>query len=339
MPYYNPHNYVTTYLFDNVVLDLDSVLPVTCNDIVTLSARVSGDLTGHTFEWSQISGTPVIWLESVNQTSVMFQQPTARDDKVFRFTIDKGSSVAKYKDILVTAVPTDTMTSSISHTGTVGSFSLSSLATEITYLYQAPAIREAGSIMVNDATKAVIFSSPTQTLVTPGNSYSVNLVVKSGNSYNLVSNNLLTDISYNGTSFINGVNLNNTYKLQAVIGSTTQDTITFSTSTLAQQYNGDIGITDESVFNLSLSESKTNSEILETITRSLVNLNLEDVEDNYNSALFTTGVISEVLETISRTLVGLDIQDIEDVMAPSISSVPTVSEILEVKLYTFNSLG
>ena len=28
MPYFNAHNYVTTYLFDNVVLDLDSMLPV-----------------------------------------------------------------------------------------------------------------------------------------------------------------------------------------------------------------------------------------------------------------------------------------------------------------------
>ena len=94
MPYYNAHNYVTTYLFDNVVLDLDSVLPVTCSDVVTLNARVSGDLTGHTFEWSQLSGTPVTWPESVNQVNVMFQQPATRDDKIFRFTIDTSGAIA-----------------------------------------------------------------------------------------------------------------------------------------------------------------------------------------------------------------------------------------------------
>ncbi len=339
MPYYNAHNYVTTYLFDNVVLDLDSVLPVTCSDVVTLSARVSGDLTGHTFEWSQLSGTPVIWLESVNQTSVMFQQPAARDDKVFRFTIDKGTAVAKYKDILVTAVPTDTMTSYIGQTNTIGSFSLSSLTTELSYLYQAPAIREAGAVNVNDTTKAVLFSSPNQFLLTPGNNYSVNLVVKSGNSYNLVSNNPISDATYNGISYINGVNLDSTYKLQAVIGSNTQDSVTFSTSTLAQQYNGDIGIHDESVLSPSISDNKTTSEILETISRSLVSLNIDEIEDQYTSMLYSTGSNSEILETISRTLIGLDVDDIEDVMAVSILDNSVKSEILEIKSYTYSSLG
>lgn len=339
MPYFNAHNYVTTYLFDNVVLDLDSVLPVTCSDVVTLSARVSGDLTGHTFEWSQLSGAPVTWLESVNQTDVMFQQPSIRDDKIFRFTIDKGTAVAKYKDILVTAVSTDTIKSSLSHTGTVGSFTLSSLETEITYLYQAPAIREAGSVQVNDANKSVIFTSSSQMLVTPGNEYSVNLMVKSGNSYQLLSNSNLSGITYNGTTFINGAGLDAIYKLQAVIGNNTQDTVTFSTSSYTQSLNGDIGITDETVFSTNISDTKTNGEILEVITRSLIGLEVNEVEDTYNSSISSSSTVSEVLETINRTLIGLELNDVDDLLASSIYSIPVASEILEVKSYVYSSLG
>lgn len=339
MPYYNAHNYVTTYLFDNVVLDLDSVLPVTCSEVVTLSARVSGDLTGHTFEWSQISGAPVTWLESVNQTDVMFQQPATRDDKIFRFTIDKGTAVAKYKEILVTAVSTDTIKSSLNHTGTIGSFALSSMATELTYLYQAPAIREAGSVQINDTNKSVIFISPTQLLTTPGNQYSVNLMVKSGNSYQLLSNNSLSDISYNSTTFINGAGLDAVYKLQAVIGNNTQDTVTFSTSSYTQSLNGDIGITDETVFSTNISDTKTNGEIIEVISRSLVGLEINEVEDIYGFSVLNTSVNSEVLETMSRTLISLELNDVDDLVASSIYSIPVVSEILEIKSYTYSSLG
>jgi hypothetical protein len=92
-----------------VVISLDSILVVACEDIITLNANLSG-LGGesHTYLWTQISGTPVIWLEDQNQVTVMFEQPAVKDDKVFQFTVDAGTTLERSAQIIVTGVPRDT---------------------------------------------------------------------------------------------------------------------------------------------------------------------------------------------------------------------------------------
>ena len=90
--------------FDGTTL-VEHQMIVSCEDIVTLHVDIVGDLGTRPILWEQLTGTPVIWLEPQNQATVMWQQPAVRDDKIFRFTIDKGTSYATIRDVLVTAVP------------------------------------------------------------------------------------------------------------------------------------------------------------------------------------------------------------------------------------------
>lgn len=83
---------------------MESVLVTSCDDIITLSASIIGNDIKRTYEWVQISGTAVNWLEDRFQTDVMFQQPVSRDDKVFSFYMDRGLSTEVKKDVLVTSV-------------------------------------------------------------------------------------------------------------------------------------------------------------------------------------------------------------------------------------------
>jgi hypothetical protein len=81
---------------------------VSCQDIVTLDAQITGTAQGHhTYKWTQISGSPVLWLEPQNQLSTTFQQPALKDDKVFRFTLDKNTPWEQHADILVTLISLD----------------------------------------------------------------------------------------------------------------------------------------------------------------------------------------------------------------------------------------
>lgn len=87
---------------------LEKMLLVSCEDIITLNAQLTGTPLGpQTYLWTQLSGSAVIWLEAQNQTMVMFQQPVVKDDKVFRFWLDKGTPWEQHADILVTLVSLD----------------------------------------------------------------------------------------------------------------------------------------------------------------------------------------------------------------------------------------
>lgn len=107
---------------------------VICGFAVTLQAIIIGDVTGHTFEWEgPISGTPLgievtqsdfsttrlpdtgfggwqgTTLYYVNHAEVGDPEyvPGADfDDKVWRFWIDRGTSVEKYDDIKIYGTPT-----------------------------------------------------------------------------------------------------------------------------------------------------------------------------------------------------------------------------------------
>lgn len=76
---------------------------VICNDFITLEATVQGDLTGNSFLWEQIGGTPV----TVNDANTLIATFTNNDlsPKIFRFFINKGTASQQFDDITVFATP------------------------------------------------------------------------------------------------------------------------------------------------------------------------------------------------------------------------------------------
>ncbi len=83
-----------------------------CSTDITLSVELIGDLKGHTLLWEQISGTTtgIVYTSPLNQTTLTyFNDPIIgnRDDKLFRFWLDKGKSYAQYRDIWVWGTPVD----------------------------------------------------------------------------------------------------------------------------------------------------------------------------------------------------------------------------------------
>lgn len=330
MPYFNAHNYVTTYLFDNVALDLDSVLPVTCSDVVTLSARVSGDLTGHTFEWSQLSGTPVTWLESVNQTDVMFQQPSIRDDKIFRFTIDKGTAVAKYKDILVTAVPTDYLRSSV---GIDASYEIN---IELSSTILVPMFRSAGSQVINDTNRALILPTIDNTL--PTRISSIALQELQNGKY--VDNDIHYYPSY-GTinDYFNNFQTDKSYRLKSISNGVTSYSASKSLSSRNFNYVSELSIHDDELLDTTISIDNNYGYIVEVISRSLISDNITDTTDTLFTTVYVDSNYSSTIEVISRSLISDNITDNVDTLVTLVKNDISYSDVVEVKSYQFSSLG
>jgi hypothetical protein len=65
-------------------------------------------MAGHTAEWVQLSGTTVEFLTDPNSVEASFAQSANRDDKVFRFYLDRDTSFEQYRDVLVTPTARDT---------------------------------------------------------------------------------------------------------------------------------------------------------------------------------------------------------------------------------------
>ena len=80
-----------------------------CNPVVYLEATTQGDLAGHTTQWEQISGSPTVTLEIVDETHAYYLVPgVPGTDKVFRFYIDKGSVQEQYREVTIWTTPTST---------------------------------------------------------------------------------------------------------------------------------------------------------------------------------------------------------------------------------------
>jgi len=88
-------------------------ITVICQTYITLTAILQGDITGHTFEWEQTSGFPVDWVGSRFSTTVTFSQ-TIKNDKTFRFWVDRGTAIQRFRDVNVWNTPTELITASIS---------------------------------------------------------------------------------------------------------------------------------------------------------------------------------------------------------------------------------
>lgn len=77
-----------------------------CGLRVNVTATIIGDTKGHRFEWELITGSSqgIIYMSPLNNLVLDYIiqiPPGIREDKKFRFWIDKGSSRQKYYDIWV----------------------------------------------------------------------------------------------------------------------------------------------------------------------------------------------------------------------------------------------
>ena len=79
-----------------------------CDPIVYLEAIIAGDPTGHTFEWVQMSGSPVVELLPVPgfETKTYYLVPgLPGTDKVFRFYVDRNTDIEQHLDLVVRTTP------------------------------------------------------------------------------------------------------------------------------------------------------------------------------------------------------------------------------------------
>lgn len=316
---------------NNMSLRVDSTLTVTCDDIITLNAAVVGEYDNITVIWEQISGTPVIWLEEQNQFTVLFQQPAQRDDKVFRFTVNKGRRDEKWAEILVTAIPTDrliTSTNSFNQTGVASkSININNMSALI------PAFKPSGSQVKNDIDRAV--------LLTPGILYNktlrINQRTAAGDvpvtSYKFTS--LLTNLVY-----VNGLTLDKNYNLELVddYESGVSSYNNFASSDFA--FKPDMALSDEDQLKTTLDLPVNGlASVVEIISREIVN-NTEGEE----TILLTGGLglkmngLSSVIEVIDRSVVYND-ESQETVATTLPVKYNGLTAIVEVKQFQFSSLG
>ncbi len=294
-----------SYVTDNVKVSVDSIMSVTCSDVITLEATLLGDLTGHTFFWEQLSGTPVTWLESVYQPSVMFQQPIVRDDKVFRFTLDRGTPFAKTGDVLVTAVPTDRYYMLPASTRSSYSISASLLDGNISIRALEPLYRPAGSQVINDTSRTVVYNSPTTSLPQTFTSPTVSLVELSLGGVNVtIAQRPLSALA--GMGLIDTVSVDKLYKLVVNRRATAQETEAFSIPSSLFSTNPDVGITDSTTFGMRLLDFSSASGIDQVITRTVTGYTYDDAwsisPNQFDSS-------SSIIEVIARTVVQQDNSD------------------------------
>jgi len=143
--------------FDGYVT-LESQLFVSCDLYVTLNAVVIGDLAGHVLEWTQVSGYPVIFMSSLDEPHVVFQQPNIRDDKVFRLYVDKGTVNQEFHEILVTAVPQEHVKLPDAPPYPVITGSIA--AERATSLFMPPGFSPLGTASVDNAARMITWARP-----------------------------------------------------------------------------------------------------------------------------------------------------------------------------------
>ena len=318
--------------YQGVFIQVDSALTVTCDDIVTLHATLIGDISNKTLLWEQVSGTPVIWLENQDQQTVLFQQPAQRDDKVFRFTLDKGKRTEKWSEILVTAIPTDVFKTSITSQGLAGKYSKSVDITNMSVLL--PAFKQEGSQVINDLDRAV--------LVTAGNLYGIPFTI---NEYvdgvdatvaGYTFNNPLTGLVY-----INGLTVDKNYNLRVDNGYEYGVSVYKNHSSTTFNYSPDYAITDENTVATSVPVTNTGlGSIVEVISREIVGNT-----DSQDSVTLTEGIslvnagLGSTIEIIERTItVNDESQDTISISNMSLNN-SGLTAIVEVKQFQFASLG
>ena len=90
------------------LIDAGANQSVLCAVTVQLEATIFGDATQHTFEWEQLSGTPVT-LINPNTLTPSFANPQSTDIE-FTFYLDRGTPFEVSDVVLISSRPTDFVT-------------------------------------------------------------------------------------------------------------------------------------------------------------------------------------------------------------------------------------
>lgn len=89
-----------------ISIDAGDNQTVVCDTQAQLEGVVDGDLTGHTIEWVQLSGDPVLsWNPNPNVLDPVITFNSFSDDMTFRLYIDRNTSNEKYDDVNVYKTP------------------------------------------------------------------------------------------------------------------------------------------------------------------------------------------------------------------------------------------
>lgn len=108
MPFINAVAYNNRPLIRPILLlDVTKDVLVLCTNLVSLTATVQGSVLGHTIEWTQLTGSPVTFIGDPASTDISFLY-SDREDKIFRFYIDKNTGRDQFKDVLVSSTIADT---------------------------------------------------------------------------------------------------------------------------------------------------------------------------------------------------------------------------------------
>jgi hypothetical protein len=313
-------------------------MTVSCGDVITLSAQVFGEALGATYFWEQVSGTPVDWLEDQNQAQVMFRQPLNRDDKVFRFWVNRGTSVQAFKDVLVSAIPTDYLkTSSVIFSGSKTS-SESNVFTYVEpveldiYPYTVlPGYNDTSEVIFNDSSRLVLFSNL---------KYSESKVNQTTYTLQEMVNGAFVDVLaiQSAEEFFDAALRFNIvegvlYRLQKTyLGITT--TVKNVSYTRSDKF--DLSAHDKFTAD-QVKNSNSLSSVTEVITRSVVTENTaEDVLSTFSRTYF--GGNSSIQEIISRSVVTQD-GEFDTILTYSGTKSSGMSVVTEVRTLSNSSIG
>lgn len=153
-----------------ILIILDQLMIVSCDDIITLSATVPASINPQSYFWEQLSGQTVIWLTPTNELEATFQQTLVRDDKVFRFWVNKGGTKEAYKDIIVTAIPRDYIPE-IKH---ARNFTQTYADEEVARAYMIPGLSSEDTWTINNTDRGIRWPAPTVTIPAALGGYSYN---------------------------------------------------------------------------------------------------------------------------------------------------------------------
>ena len=296
---------------------------VSCDINITLNAIVIGDLTGHTVEWAQLSGPPVVWLENIHQLSVMFEQPQIRNDKVFRFYIDKGTKDEIYREVLVTSVARDI----VSFTSLASNYAVQHewvSEEQVTGLKILPGLSAYGVATLNNTIHSLLWSNPAV-------SYFDSNVVERTDAAGV------TLIPVGKANFLLNIDPAASYKInttlwyQGVVQKNNQSASAFKPGLGLEADSSDVAY-----FALN-NKTFSASSILETVTRELIGA---ATPDEFTPLWFDSSSIVSigVLETITRELAAASAPD-ESAPTWFDSSKSVTLKILEVSLVGLTSIG
>lgn len=92
------------------ILNVEGEQTVVCAPIIYLTVNAVGDLTNVPTEWVQISGTPSVDIEVVDELNAYYMvDGNVGSDKVFRFYINRNTQIEQYVDITIRTTPASLM--------------------------------------------------------------------------------------------------------------------------------------------------------------------------------------------------------------------------------------